>query len=72
MAGVVGYFVSPNIYAATDPWKWAFAIPIGLILAAGLSGAKGKRLPWLSIAAFAIFGALNLTFGFRRLVAWLS
>ncbi len=65
--GVLGFLFVPNAYAAVDPWKWAFALPVGLALAAGLSGTAGAKLPWLTVAAFAAFGALNLFFGFRSL-----
>lgn len=66
-SGVLGYFIAPNIYAAGDPWKWAFAMPIGFALAAALSGSIGTRMPLVPIAAFAAFGALNLLLGFRSL-----
>lgn len=66
-SGIAGYFVAPNLYAAADPWKWAFAAPIGFGLAAGLSGRVYVRMPTLPVAAFAAFGALNLLFGFRSL-----
>lgn len=67
LGGVFGYFFVPNLYAAGDPWKWAFAGPAGLALAAGLSGSTGARRPWLTVAAFAAFGVLNLYLGFRSL-----
>jgi hypothetical protein len=66
-SGVVGYVIAPNIYAASDPWKWAFAIPIGFALAATLSGSIGTRMPLVPIGAFAAFGAVNLLLGFRSL-----
>jgi len=65
--GVLGYVFVPNAYAAGDPWKWAFAGSVGFALAAGLSGRTGVRRPWLPIAAFAVFGVLNLVLGFRSL-----
>lgn len=67
--GLLGYLVVPqnNIFAATDPWKWAFAGPVGFILAAVLSGTNSERRPWLAVGAFAAFGALNLRLGFRSL-----
>lgn len=65
--GVLGYLFVPNAYAATDPWKWAFAAPVGLAMAAGLSGPAGARRRWLTIGAFAVFGGLNLLLGFRTL-----
>ncbi len=64
---VLGYLFVPNAYAAADPWKWAFALPAGLALAAGLSGSTGSRRPWLPFAAFAVLGLLNLYLGFRSL-----
>ncbi len=67
VGGVVGYLFVPSVYAAFDPWKWAFALPVGLALAAGLSGTVGAKLPWLTVVAFAAFGAMNLFFGFRSL-----
>ncbi len=67
VTGILGYFIAPNIYAAGDPWKWAFAAPIGFTLAAALSGRRGARTPLLSVAAFASFGVLNLLLGFRNL-----
>ncbi|HEX7431180.1 MAG TPA: hypothetical protein VF293_03215 [Candidatus Limnocylindrales bacterium] len=67
VGGLLGYLFVPNAYAASDPWKWAFAGPLGLALAAALSGPVGARRSWLPIAAFALFGALNLFFGFRSL-----
>ncbi len=65
--GVLGYLFVPNAYAAVDPWKWAFALPVGLAVAAGLSGSTGARRRWLTVSAFVAFGALNLFFGFRSL-----
>jgi hypothetical protein len=65
--GVLGYVFVPNAYAAGDPWKWAFALPVGLLLAAGLSGTAGARLRWLSVGAFVAFGIVNLALGFRSL-----
>lgn len=67
VGGLLGYLFVPNAYAATDPWKWALALPVGFALAAGLSGSTGARLPWLTIAAFATFGVLNLLLGYRSL-----
>jgi hypothetical protein len=66
-SGVLSYFIVPNIYAAGDPWKWAFAMPIGFALAAALSGSIGTRMPLVPIGAFVTFGALNLVLGFRSL-----
>ncbi len=66
-SGVLGYFIAPNIFAAGDPWKWAFALPIGFALAAAMSGSIGTRMPLVPIGAFAAFGALNLLLGFRSL-----
>jgi hypothetical protein len=65
--GLLGYVFVPSVYTAGDPWKWAFAFPIGLTLAASLSGRVGARLPLLPVGAFAAFGALNLYFGYRSL-----
>ena len=67
VGGALGYLLNPNTYAATDPWKWAFALPVGLALAASLSGSTGARRRWRTISAFVAFGALNLLFGFRSL-----
>ena len=36
-AGVLGYLFVPNAFAAGDPWKWAFALPVG-------SGVGGRPL----------------------------
>ena len=66
-SGILGFFIAPNIYAASDPWKWAFAGPVGFTLAAALSGRRSARAPLLPIGAFAAFGALNLLLGFRNL-----
>jgi len=65
--GCLGYLVSPNPYAASDPWKWAFALPVGLVIAAGLSGPIGARFRWLTIATFLAFGGMNLILGYRSL-----
>ncbi|MBF6606039.1 MAG: hypothetical protein IVW53_10710 [Chloroflexi bacterium] len=66
-SGVLSYFIAPNIYAAGDPWKWAFAMPVGFTLAAALSGSISTRMPLVPIGAFAAFGALTLLLGFRSL-----
>jgi hypothetical protein len=66
-SGVLSYLFVPNMYVAGDPWKWAFAVPVGLAIAAGLSGSLGSRLPWLAVAALVLFGAANLLLGFRSL-----
>ena len=65
--GLLGYIFFPHPYAAFDPWKWALALPVGLIVAAGLSGRVGDRLPWLTVVAFLAFGTLNLVLGYRSL-----
>lgn len=65
--GALGYVFVPNAYASGDPWKWAFALPIGLLLAAGLSGTTGARFRWLSVGTFVAFGIVNLALGFRSL-----
>lgn len=65
--GILGYLFNPDVFAATDPWKFAFAVPCGLALAAVLSGAVGARFRWSTVGAFVAFGALNLLFGFRSL-----
>ena len=67
VGGVLGYVFAPNPYAATDPWKWAFAFPVGLALAAGLSGPTGARSRWLVVGAFIAFGIVNLALGFRNM-----
>jgi len=67
VGGILSYLLVPNAYAAGDPWKWAFALPVGLAIAAGMSGRTGARRPWLTAVAFAAFGALNLYLGFRSL-----
>lgn len=67
VGGVLAYLFVPNPYAAADPWKWAFALPVGLVLAAGLSGWMGAKMPWVTVAVFGAFGAMNLFLGFRSL-----
>lgn len=67
VAGVAGYFVAPSLFTAADPWKWALALPVGLLLAAAVSGTTGLRMPWLVVVAFLAFGALNLFLGFRSM-----
>jgi hypothetical protein len=65
--GILGYFIAPATYAAADPWKFAFGLPVGFLLAASVAGSIGKRVPLLPIATFAAFGALNLLLGYRNL-----
>jgi hypothetical protein len=65
--GVLGFLFAPSVFAAGDPWKWAFALPVGLLLAAGLSGTTGARFRWLTVGAFVAFGIVNLELGFRSL-----
>jgi hypothetical protein len=65
--GIVGYFFAPNVYADTDPWKWAFAIPIGFLFAVLLSMPWFSKRPLLPIAVFAVFGILNAFMQFRAL-----
>jgi len=67
VGGIFGYLFFPNAFAASDPWKWAFASPVGLAIAAGLSGARGARRRWVTVGVFVAFGALNLFLGFRSL-----
>ena len=65
--GLLGYIFVPYPAAATDPWKWAFAIPVAFILAAALSGASAARRPWVGVAAFAGLGLINALAQFRSL-----
>lgn len=67
VGGVLGYFFVPNLYAAGDPWKWAFALPVGLTLAVGLSGSFGGRHRLLTVSAFLAYGVANLLLGYRSL-----
>jgi len=67
LAGLAGYLFAPIPAASEDPWKWALAFPIGIALAAALSGRIGDRWPWLTVAALGAFGVLNLPLGFRSL-----
>ena len=64
---ILGYFFNPIVYAAADPWKWAFAGPVGLILAAGFSGTWGGRRPWLAAIAFAVFSVVNALLLYRSM-----
>jgi hypothetical protein len=66
-AGLLGSIFAPNLYAAADPWKFAFAVPVALILAAVLSGAAAGRRPWLAVGTFAAFGVLNAFLQYRSL-----
>jgi hypothetical protein len=66
-AGFLGFLFVPNANAAFDPWKWGLAVPVGLVLAAGLSGRMATRLPWLTVGSFLAFGAVNLMLGYRSL-----
>ena len=65
MAGFLGFLFVPHPNAALDPWKWGLAVPVGLVVAAGLSGRLGARLPWLTVAAFVALGALSVMLGYR-------
>ena len=67
VGGGLGYLMFPTAITATDPWKWALGWPIGLVLAAALSGSWGARHRGPTIGAFVVFGTLNLLFGFRSL-----
>lgn len=67
VAGLLAFVFVPQPFAASDPWKWGLALPVGLAMAAGLSGRAGARLPWLTVAAFVAFGSLNLLLGYRTL-----
>jgi hypothetical protein len=67
VGGVLGYVFVPSPYAATDPWKWALALPIGLALASLMSRSQGSGGSWPGAVAFAAFGLLNLMFGYRSL-----
>jgi hypothetical protein len=67
VGGVVGFLTVPHIYASTDPWKWAFALPAGLFLAAGVSHRGASQRPWLALGAFGIFGLVSLYLGSRSL-----
>jgi hypothetical protein len=67
VAGLLGFLFVPHPGAAADPWKWGLAVPVGLVLAAGLSGRAGNRLPWLTVVMFVAFGILNLMLNYRSL-----
>jgi hypothetical protein len=66
-ATIAEYVVRPTLATAIDPWKWAFAMPIGLLLAAALSGKAGLTKPALPVLAFGVFGVLNVALGYRSL-----
>ena len=65
--GLLGYVFTPNPYAATDPWKWAFAIPVAFLLAALVAGPAAARRPWIAVVAFAAVGVINAFLLFRSL-----
>jgi hypothetical protein len=66
-AGVLAYAIVPNAYAASDPWKWGLALPLGYALAAGFSVPLVARRRLLAVVAFVVFGLLNVFLGFRSL-----
>jgi hypothetical protein len=65
--GILGFFFAPYIYAATDPWKWAFALPVGYLIAVIASNARVGSRPWLPVLLFALFGLVNALLVFRSL-----
>lgn len=66
--GVLGVLIDPTSFELSDPWKYAIGGAIGLVLAAGLSGASAARRPWVAIAIFGSFGMVNAAiFGFRSM-----
>jgi hypothetical protein len=67
VGGILTYVFAPTPNALADPWKWAFAGPIGFALAAALSGVMGERRPWLAVTVFAAFGVLSAFLLYRSL-----
>jgi hypothetical protein len=67
VGGILSYVFAPTPNALADPWKWAFAGPIGFALAAVLSGVMGQRRPWLAVTVFAAFGVVNAFLLYRSL-----
>ena len=41
VGGFLGFLLVRDPLAALDPWKWGLAVPVGLVLVAGLSGRRG-------------------------------
>lgn len=67
LGGFAAFLFAPDPLVAIDPWKWGLAVPVGLVVVAGVSGRTGDRLPWLSMAGLVAFGGLNMLLGYRSL-----
>lgn len=67
VGGLLGLLFVPHANAVSDPWKWGVALPVALVIAAGLSNRLGDRRQWLPIGAFVAFAIVNLILGYRSL-----
>ena len=61
------FFLNPNVYAGSDPWKFGVALPVTLAIALAVSHPRIYAVPPLPALALATAAALNLSLGFRSL-----
>jgi hypothetical protein len=66
-SGVLGFFLEPNIYSRSIPWKFGFAYPLTLGIALIACSPGIRKRASASAAILALAGATNLVFGARSL-----
>lgn len=67
VAGVGTFWLSPGLFPPDDPWKWGYAMPVALGMAAIMSGGLALHRPWVAVAAIGAVGVVNLAFNYRSL-----
>lgn len=67
--GIAAYFINPNVYAQTYPWKFGYGFPITLLLVlwATILNSRRKHEKFLPVALLFIAGTLNIYMGYRDL-----
>jgi hypothetical protein len=66
-SGVLGFFLEPNIYARSIPWKFGFAYPLTLGVALLACSLAVRRRAGTSAIILGIMGIVNLVLGARSL-----
>lgn len=69
VGAVAGVIFNPTEAQIADPWKYVVAGSMGFALGAVVADRRLARRAWVGIAAFAVFGVVNLALGVRSLAA---
>lgn len=64
---IIQAYVFPEPLTTSDPWKFGYAFPVTLLLAAAASSRRFAGVPFVPALALLVAAVINLRLGFRSL-----